>query len=282
MGAMALEQYGPVKALRQGRRPFWLLPPLMQVRCFAVDGLLIDSGLASWQARTLDFGRAQHVEQAVVTHHHEDHSGNVRALARASIPVRASQATCQRIARGFRIHPYQHLMWGAAQTATLQPIPANSTLETAHHRFEILPAPGHCDDQIVLYERSQGWLFTGDAFLGEYVKNFRRDEDFAKTLDSVQRLCQLDFDALFCAHKPMPQGGRAALQRKLALLQDIEGQVRDLHARGLPMHQIARRVLGTERLFLFALTLGDVSKVNLVRAILHGPRPRSRFFMPTL
>lgn len=269
-----LEPYGPVVALRQGRRVLGLLPPLLEVRCYAVDGLLIDSGLHCFRRQVLAFCRAQGIGQAVLTHHHEDHSGNAAALIAQDVPVRASDATRQRVARGFAIEPYQHVMWGQAPRAQAQPLPA--WVETARHRFQVLPAPGHCDDQIVLFEPQQGWLFTGDAFLGEFVKNFRRDEDFALMVASLRRLCALSFDALFCAHKPVPTGGHAALQRKLDLLLDIEGQVRALHARGLPLRRIAEQVLGPERRFLYAITLGDVSKYNLVRAILHGPRPRRR------
>lgn len=272
--SQAIETYGPVRALRQGRRVLGLLPALLDVRCYAVDGLLIDSGLHSFRSQVLAFSQAEQVGQAVLTHHHEDHSGNAAALIAVDVPVRASAATCERVARGFAIRPYQHLLWGQAPRA--QALPIDASIETHRYRFQILPAPGHCDDQIVLFEPSQGWLFTGDAFLGEFVKNFRRDEDFAKTVESLRRLCALPFDALYCAHKPVPSAGKEALQRKLQLFLDIEGQVRSLHARGLPLRQIAKQVLGGERLFLYALTLGDVSKYNLVRAIVHGPRLRHR------
>lgn len=272
--AGSIEGYGPVVALRQGRRILGIVPPILEVRCYAVDGLLIDSGLACFRRQVLSFCQAQGVGQAVLTHHHEDHSGNAASLIAQDMPVRASVATCERVARGFALEPYQHVMWGQAPIAQAQPLDAS--IETAHHTFTVLPAPGHCDDQIVLFEPKQGWLFTGDAFLGEFVKNFRRDEDFQKTVASLQRLCALSFESLFCAHKPVYAGGRAALQRKLDMLLEIEGQVLTLHQRGVPLRRIAQQVLGNERLFLYAFTLGDVSKYNLVRAIVHGPRPRRR------
>lgn len=272
---MTIEDYGAVVALRQGRRVLGLLPPLLEVRCYAVDGLLIDSGLHSLAAQVLSFSAAQGVRQAVLTHHHEDHSGNAQALQDQQVRVSASAATCERLVRGFGILPYQRLLWGQAPRATLSPLPAEATIVTPRHRFAVLAAPGHCDDQIALYEAENGWLFTGDAFLGEHVKNFRRDEDFARVRDSLSRLGQLDFEALFCAHKPVVRGGRAALQRKLSQLLEIEGQVRALHARGWPLSRIARQVLGPERKLVYALTLGDVSKYNLVRSIVYGPKKRT-------
>lgn len=273
---MSIEEYGPVRALRMGRRVLGLLPPLLEVRCYAVDGLLIDTGLHACQKTVLGFSAKQRVRQAILTHHHEDHSGNAAALQAQAVLVQASPATCERVERGVAIHPYQHLLWGQAPPAQPQPLSSSASLSTARYRFQVLPAPGHCDDQIALYEPQQGWLFTGDAFLGEHVKNFRRDEDFAQVRESLARLCQLDFDALFCAHQPVLRGGQAALRRKLDRLLQIEEQVRALHRQGLSLRRIAAQVLGPERPLLYALTLGDVSKYNLVRSILYGPRPRRR------
>jgi glyoxylase-like metal-dependent hydrolase (beta-lactamase superfamily II) len=148
-------------------------------------------------------------------------------------------------------------------------------VETERHAFQVLPAPGHCDDQVVLYEPAQGWLFSGDAFLASRIKYFRADEDFGQTVASLRRLTGLSFEALFCAHRPVLQGGREALQRKLDQLVSLEQEVRALHARGLPVREISRRVLGPED-FFFLLTAGDVSRRNVVRAILYGPVPRRR------
>ena len=143
-------------------------------------------------------------------------------------------------------------------------------------RFEgrVVPAPGHCDDQVAFHVPSEGWLFSGDAFIHEHVRVFRRDEDFARTVATLERLAALDFDVLLCAHRPRLTGGKKALQAKLDWLRSLEAQVRALHARGYGVGEIvARTDLGRGRPF-FRLTFGDVSSANLVRSILHGPEPR--------
>jgi len=266
------EDFGPVQGLRQGRRILGL-PPYLTVVCYAVDGLLIDSGLPCFADRVLEWSKAQGVVQGVVTHHHEDHSGGAARLQSAAIPVRGSSETARLVQRGFSVRFYQWAVWGGpARRTALAPLGA--TVETGRHRFEVLPAPGHCPDQVVLYEREQGWLFSGDAFLARKVKLFRADEDFAATRDSLERLCELDFADLYCAHRPVLGEGRRALRQKLEHLRELEGNVRELHGRGLPVGQIVRRLLGPDSWIVSFLTAGDLSKANLVRSILFGPRRR--------
>ncbi len=271
-GVLAIEEYGPVRALRQGRRPFGLLPPYMTVRCYAVDGLLVDAGLSCHLDRVLEWARCESVGRAVLTHHHEDHSGGAAGLKQAGLPVQASQRTRQWMRSGFSIRLYQTVIWGAAARGQLDPL--GQIVETENHRFRILEAPGHCDDQVVLFEEDEGWMFSGDAFLAERVKYFRGDEDFAATVRSLKELAKLDFDALFCAHRPVVGGGRKALHGKLQHLLELEGRVRELHAKGLGVREVTREILGKEPRLLYLLTGGDLSKRNLVRSILHGPRPR--------
>ncbi len=269
-----VESYGPVTALKQGRTMLGAGRAWMSVRSYAVDGLLIDAGLASSERHLMEFARRRSIHRAVITHHHEDHSGNARAMLAAGVAVEASAATAALVRRGFSIRLYQHMMWGAAPRARVAAF-ASNVIDTERHRFEVIEAPGHCDDQVVLYERSEGWLFSGDAFLASRIKYFRADEDFAATVASLRRLTALSFEALYCAHRPVVTGGRAALAKKLDQLVTLEGEVRRLHAQGLSLGEIARRTLGREDLWLYLWTAGDVSRRNLVRSIVHGPVRRA-------
>lgn len=266
-----LERYGPVEALNHGKRVFGL-PPLMTVRCYAVDGLLIDAGLSALSREVRGFAEARGVTQVAVTHHHEDHSNGAAGLVEAGYAVRAGAHTRAILQRGFGTRLYQKLCWGRSRPVEVGLLP--DRVETERHVFDVLPAPGHCEDQVVLYEPDQGWLFSGDVFLHERVRVFRADEDFAATMHTLRRLCALEVSALFCAHRPVPEGGGQALRSKLQHLEDVEGAVRALHAKGYPERAIAREVLGQERGLWILLAWGDASRLNLVRAILSGPRPR--------
>jgi glyoxylase-like metal-dependent hydrolase (beta-lactamase superfamily II) len=127
---------------------------------------------------------------------------------------------------------------------------------------------------VCFYVPAEGWLFSGDAFLHERVKVFRRDEDFAATITTLERLCALDFETLYCAHRPRLTAGRAALRTRLDWLRGIEDRVRRLHAEGRDVAAITRALgLGEARIGRW-LTAGDASTENMVRSVLFGPTPR--------
>ena len=60
----------------------------LNVHCFEVDGVLIDSGSASLLESFKPFFEQLDMEQTVLTHYHEDHSGGVKFLQQSfQIPV---------------------------------------------------------------------------------------------------------------------------------------------------------------------------------------------------
>ncbi|MDE1464000.1 MBL fold metallo-hydrolase [Spartinivicinus poritis] len=251
---------------------FKFMPPVMTVRCYAVDGVMIDTGIYSKHRRVLKFANEQSIRQAIITHHHEDHTGSASALVDAGFTVLASPASATKMASGFKYKLYHQLVWGKAPTVQVDCL--DDIIETDHYQFKVIPAPGHCDDQVVFFEANEGWLFSGDAFLADKIKLFRGDEDFAKTMESLKRLVTLEFEHLFCAHRPVMKHGKQALQNKLNYLTELEGQTRYLHQKGYSVKAISQQLLGNEDSLRTLLTRGDMSKQNVIRSILFGPIPR--------
>lgn len=251
---------------------FGVLPPLMSVYVFAIDGLLVDTGLPVFQQQVLAFCRRHQVSQCFLTHYHEDHSGNAANLSDAGIPVSAGKETGRIIARPFPILPYQKIAWGVARPTTTRITP--DLVETGHHRFTVIPTPGHSHDMMILHEPEEGWLFSGDLFIAEKVKIFRRDEDFHASLASLRQVSRLAFDHLFCAHNPVSPGGRQALRNKLQHFEDLLGATLRLHEEGCSVDEISEKLLGRDRLTKLLFTQYDASRPNLIRSILHGPTPR--------
>lgn len=261
---------GPLPALEMYRAVAGR--PVMKVYAYAVGDTLVDTGLVGLGRALLAWARGQGIRAALLTHHHEDHAGNAAALAAAGVPVHGTPLTDALLRADLPIPFYEHLAWGRPPRAAAVPFPAALALDGAP--AEVLDAPGHCVDQVCLWVPSRGWLFSGDAFLHERVRLFRRDEDFAASVATLERLCALPVEALFCAHRPVLTHGDRALAAKLQHLRDVEGRVRALHARGLPVRAIARELRLGRSVGFQLLSAGDASTTNLVRSILRGPVPR--------
>jgi len=74
---------------------------------------------------------------------------------------------------------------------------------------------GWVKDHTVYLEEENGRLFSGDLYLGDHIKYFRSDERLIDQITSLKKILKFDFDALFCAHNPRLENGRARLKNKL-------------------------------------------------------------------
>ncbi|MFC1816639.1 MBL fold metallo-hydrolase [Thermodesulfobacteriota bacterium] len=155
----------------------------MSVYMYYVDGLLIDTGQHNMQPTVTKLLSAKKVNGVLLTHHHEDHSGNAAAISSFHhTKVIGHPETAKLMKSGFRIRPYQHYVWGKAGKTAVDPI--NAYYETERFRFKPIHTPGHCSDHTVYLEENKGWLFSGDLYLGERIKFFRADEQMADQIDS--------------------------------------------------------------------------------------------------
>lgn len=258
--------FGPVTGFRVGAAPVG--KPLMSVICYRVDDVLIDTG--SENARKL-------VEEAVdpttlnaiyLTHYHEDHAGNAEFLQKKfAIPVHGHPLTAQTLSSTVKLKPYEKYIWGGLDRVLVTPLTNRFT--TAQYSFDVLHTPGHSHDHVVFLEPNQGWLFSGDMYLGARIKYFRSDEDIYQTVESLKRIVSLNFDSLFCGHNPQLTEPRKAIQRKIDHLENIMGYVRQLHAKGLSRREIIREALkGRESWLVKLITLGDVSYRNMILSVL--------------
>ena len=114
--------------------------------------------------------------------------------------------------------------------------------------FLPIHTPGHSKDHTVYLEEQHGWLFSGDLYLGDRIKFFRSDERIGEQIASLEKVLTFDFDALFCGHRPRPEGGRAHLERKLDFLGSLHATVSEWVRQGLPERTIVRRLRPRGRL----------------------------------
>lgn len=242
----------------------------MTVFCFYIDGLLIDTAQRHCEQRLLAALRAKPLEQVVLTHWHEDHTGNVAVLQKAHRPlVYAPEYTIEKVKTGFEVLPYEQFFFGKIKPASepirvLPPI-----IQTPHYAFRPIFTPGHSVDHHVLLEPNQGWLFAGDLFVGVKIKFFRKGENIYQQMDSIKRVLQEDFEVVFCAHNPQLRHGKKAFEAKLQYFEDLVGQTTRLRQKGLSLNAIMAALNKPEYHLLKWFTFGDVSVRYLLESILY-------------
>ena len=266
MKTIRKHEFGEVTAYRLGYAPVG--KPLMSVCVFAMGDLFIDTGQSHMQKTVLDIAAAHRVSTVLLTHHHEDHSGNAAAIKKqCNASVMAHPLTVDKLRQPFKIFPYQQWVWGP--TTPLAPEPFRSNFFEHHGLgFQIIHSPGHSRDHCAFLVPDRGWLFSGDLYLGDHIKFFRADEKIDEQIHSLQHLLRYDFDALFCNHRPMAKNGKKHLASKLQFLEDFYGRVSSLARQGLDERTIMRQLGLKEQWLVKMICFGNVSMRNMVRSVM--------------
>ena len=267
MNLVKKSAFGEIEAIRLGFGP--LGPPLMSVFLYVVDGLVIDTGQRNMQKVVVELFKQRKLQQILLTHHHEDHSGNASVLSkRHNISVTGHPQTVEKLRAGFNILPYQHYVWG--KTDVVEATPFGSMIET--DRFKLLPihTPGHSKDHTAYLEEKNGWLFSGDLYLADRIKYFRADERLIDQITSLKKVIEFDFDVLFCAHNPCLENGRARLKNKLQFLENLYGNIHLLIDKGLSQKAIIKRLDTKSDRWVKWITMGNVSFANAVRSVINA------------
>jgi len=259
------KQFGDVRGYNSGVSIVG--PPLMTAWCYLMDGVMIDTGIRHLRSAVVESVKEEKPDLVLITHYHEDHSGNAGAIKKAlGVPAFGSPLTVEKLRTAFKIRPYQHLVWGKSDPVDLavhEPVH-----DSGRCRFRPIHTPGHSKDHTAYLEENRGYLFSGDLFLGERIKFFRADERLGDQLASLKKILAFDFDALFCAHRPVMKKGKEAIRNKLDFLENFYGSVRELKNKGMSLKAITRQLderNGNER-FVKWLTLNDVCFANMVRS----------------
>ena len=142
--------------------------PYMTTIFYSIGNILVDTGLSHMRKEVLAIVRNKKIDCVLLTHHHEDHSGNVAAIMKEKqVPAYGHQKTIEKMRDGFNILMYQHLIWGKAERANIMPFP--SVIETGEFSLIPIHAPGHSKDHTIFFEKNRGWLFCGDLYLGSKI-----------------------------------------------------------------------------------------------------------------
>ena len=259
-------QHADVSAFGFGFQPIG--KPRLFAYCFFVDGLLIDTGQSRMRREVMDATANLPIDQILITHHHEDHNGNLKALQeRNQVPAYASPLCVELMRDPPKISFAQFLVWGKTE-ANFDILTIEESIETPKYKFELILAPGHAPDMYCLYERNEGWLFPADLWVKQYIRYFMRPESMADQIDSIRKILELDFDVLFCSHNPQLKGGKDLMQQKLQFLEDFYGRAAGLYAKGLGDKQIFKQMGLKEDRLTKLLSGGALAGINMVRSVI--------------
>ena len=263
MHIFAKQDYGAVCSFELGYSVIG--KPLLTTRIYFVDNILIDTGLNHCRGRVLDLVRENPVSAIYLTHYHEDHSGNAFALRQAfGIPILGHTVTVEKMKSARPIFPYQRYFWGVAPPVEMEVVP--DKIETKSYVFHPIHTPGHSRDHLVFWEPSQGWLFSGDLYLGDKIRYFRADEVLQDQVHSLRKILKLDFEALFCTHNPRSVKGKNHLKMKLENFENLIGEVGLLRNKGFSSKDILKELEMKEAYLLKLFCFGNVSRLNLIRS----------------
>lgn len=233
------------------------------VHVFLVRGAMIDTGFHAARrdvARLVDEARPR---GALVTHWHEDHSGNAELLARRGVPLAMADETRARIADVDPLALYRRFTW-ASMPSLRAPVTPYVPDDLA-----LLPMPGHSSDHHVVWDASTRTLFSGDLYLGVRVKVMHTSEDPYAIMASLRRAIALEPARMFCAHRGPVATPVRALGLRLAWLEETVGRIEQRISAGDDDAAIARRVLGRESLTGY-MSNGEYAHVNIVKAVRRG------------
>lgn len=237
----------------------------IRVYLYVVDGLLIDCGPQSMEGEAAAFLRSQKIDQAVLTHLHEDHIGNGAWVQQnLGVPLYINAASIDEARKDAAHAEYRCLTWG--QRRGFDALPLGEEIATPKYRFQVVSAPGHMAQHDILWEENQGWLFSGDLFVRPKLRFCFYEEDMKQTIASLEKALRLDFETVFCAHRGVLENGREMLQSKLHFLLDLQKQVNALRGEGLTDREIDEKLFGADQ-FITELSGGEWSSYNIIKTI---------------
>ncbi|HOP63276.1 MAG TPA: MBL fold metallo-hydrolase [Spirochaetota bacterium] len=240
-------------------------PLQLNIYLYIADGVLIDAGSANMLKETKFFLKKEKISCAAITHVHEDHTGAAAWIKdNLKVPVYLKENSIPEAAVKSKIPLYRRLTWGNREGFIADSMPP--VIETGHLRLDVIDAPGHHRDHVVFHEKNEGWLFTGDLYVGRKQVVAFKDENINDAIKSLKKLLKLDFDTVFCAHSGVHNKGKEKLKSKLDFFLEIQGKVRELEQSGLTRNEIDKRIY-PERNFWSIISRGEWSTLNVIETI---------------
>lgn len=258
---MKISKHGDIEVVKMSVNPLFRV---MDIYLYFMDGLLVDTGPSIRKRGLIPIFKSWDIEQIALTHHHEDHAGMASWLAEhTDATIFGHEKTIELVNKRAQLPWYRKLFSGPRDAFQASVYP--QVIQTGKYEFYPIETPGHTDDHVSLFEPNQGWLFTGDLYITPYPKVFLKEESMNAYIESIEKLQQLDYQTIFCAHEGVITTGKQMMDYKLDYLKGLKNEVIRLHQLGLSDQAIIK-TLFPKQVKLEQITFGSFSRLHLVRS----------------
>nr|WP_313771780.1 MBL fold metallo-hydrolase [Neobacillus niacini] len=133
----------------------------LNVYCYVVDGVLIDTGSQSLHKYFEPFIDIADFDQVMMTHYHEDHTGCAAYIGKTKkVPMYLNEKTIEYCTQKADYPFYRQFFWGRRKPFHALAMPETFTSRNA--AWDVIDTPGHAFDHKAFLNRNTGQLFTGE------------------------------------------------------------------------------------------------------------------------
>lgn len=177
--------------------------------------LLIDAGVGIEDLSFWLEGQCMHPDMVIVTHAHFDHCGGLHDFATEQIFLTPEQCDAVQNPKLWGLsYLLQEDFAEEKQSAVkhYKPIVPSSSqvmsvvIDLGNYQLQVLQAGGHTNDSILLYEASQGWLFTGDLLYDGALYTDFPNTSVATWHQAIAFIKTLNPKIIFPGHNEVLQG----------------------------------------------------------------------------
>jgi glyoxylase-like metal-dependent hydrolase (beta-lactamase superfamily II)/predicted DCC family thiol-disulfide oxidoreductase YuxK len=277
-------------------------------------GVLVDPGSVRMRPSLATHLRAaaergQPVAAVTATHAHEEHVGNLEwGARRTGAPVMLAPQIAARLRPAAPIPRPRAAIIGQPPSLHGPVTDATGGIAVTGGCLQVLPAPGHSPDHVVLWDPQERLLLAGDCYLGRYFSAPNADVDSHTWMSTLEHLLDLDISVMVEGHghvhtlrrdiPPIPgvvirTDPRSAIERKLEFLAWLGTRIAEATAEGRSQNAIVAACFPWSRTWSWRrlaadeiariITRGEFSRHQLIRSFTasrprppdHHPHPRA-------
>ncbi len=238
----------------------------LNVYSYLIDGILIDTGAYSLHKYFKAFIDEADFDQVMITHHHEDHTGNAAYIEKTKkVPIFLNNHSIDYCTKRANYPLYRKVFWGNRKPFQAEAMPDTFKSRTA--TWDVIDTPGHAFDHKAFLNRDTGQLFTGDLFVIERTKVILTEESIPTIIQSLEKVLTYDFQEVFCQHAGYVSDGREKLTRKREYLLSIQHDVVTMYQQGYTIYEICQKLF-PKKYPIIKLSRGEWDSKNIVTSIL--------------